>query len=86
MTTLIDGYTGKYNGIDYTWKKQDDIYAIFSFFYNGQNVAKRIKNVVGKPLEEDIIRVISEMEIDYSLSQLENEKKMMDIMERLNHG
>lgn len=79
MTVLIDGYIGKYNNIDYKWKKQGE-YALFSFSIEGQNVEKRIGKVTGKPLEEEMIKMISGMEIDHSLTRLENDKVMSDIM------
>ncbi len=77
MKINIDGYTGNHNGIDYRWIKRGN-YALLSFSFDGYNIEKKIGNVTAKPLEEDMIKMISVMEINHSLFRFENEKYMSD--------
>ena len=79
MMTSIDGYSGKYNDIDYMWEKQDE-FAIISFTIDGFDFKRKIYNVIAKPLDHNLIEMISGMEIDYSKSWLEDEKRMSEIV------
>lgn len=80
MAVFIDNYKGCYKNINYYWKTEENT-ALLCFVINGKKITKSIGNLAGSPIEEDFIKMISEMEMEQCLSQIENEKHLLDVLE-----
>ena len=80
MAVFIDDYKGCYKNINYYWKTEENT-ALLCLVINGQKITKSIGSLAGSPIEDDFIKMISEMEMEQCLSQIENEKHLLDVLE-----
>lgn len=82
MKKLIDNYKGTYNSISYSWNDRGEI-AEMTFLYKGKKVVKKLGQLSGNPIEEEYIKMISEMVIDSCLERFKEEDRMTEILEKI---
>lgn len=79
----IDNYFGVYNDIKYSWENNGS-YAVLSMIYHNQEYKRNVGNISKKDLDDDLIRSISEMEIDLILSSISLNNYALNFMENQN--